>query len=486
MRTSDGSSCAANSDPLPPPLTLKAAGASMWQSPALESPNQRPVTRRLFVRNGSDVAGPLAADISTRGSRANDSPMSEPAPSSRSPAHILMMAGDVSGACTAQASNLRPRPLEVCLSAPPKAAELAASVCATESPRHPAVDSPYGTSRPLMWDPSPSTASTPRGGSNHHCPQQPQHGCESDADGAERGTLLAMSRTIPPTMRRTVWSIDDFGITRRLFKGSRTAVYKATCKYSGMPVALKVYFLSRIPVNTLHQVVREISIHVGLGHPSVLGLYAAFQDSKRLVLVTELAARGDLYNIHCTLQRCMSEEQLRALVLAPLLDALSYLHARGICHRDIKPENLLFTADWGLRLADFGVSINLFEERAVTRAGTADYMAPEVERCPLKARPSDNKGNAGIAYTTAADVWSVGVLAYELLVGFPPVVTTSAGAGVQGFDNAHLSFPASVSTAARDFIASALAPYPEDRPTARELKAHPWLASTGRSSPDDC
>lgn len=44
--------------------------------------------------------------------------------------------------------------------------------------------------------------------------------------------------------------------------------------------------------------------------------------------------------------------------------------AQGICHRDIKPENLLFSADWELRVADFGVSINLAEERAVTRTGT--------------------------------------------------------------------------------------------------------------------
>jgi hypothetical protein len=55
-----------------------------------------------------------------------------------------------------------------------------------------------------------------------------------------------------------------------------------------------------------------------------------------------------------------------------------YLHTRGIVHRDIKPENILFSAGMCLKLADFGLAIDLRQERAVTRAGTLDYMAPEV------------------------------------------------------------------------------------------------------------
>ncbi|GIL62157.1 hypothetical protein Vafri_16423 [Volvox africanus] len=218
---------------------------------------------------------------------------------------------------------------------------------------------------------------------------------------SEPGTLLGMLRSLPPEMRRSTWSIGDYSVTRRLFKGDRTAVYKAICKRSGLPVALKVYFLSRTPQNTLHQVAREIQIQLSLNHTNVLTLYGAFQDSKRLVLVMELAARGDLFSLKSAMDRPLSEEQLQHVVLEPLLDALSYMHGKGICHRDIKPENLLFTSDWGFRLADFGVSINMMEERAVTRAGTADYMAPEVERCPLKTSPHDNKQDVSLAYTTA-------------------------------------------------------------------------------------
>ncbi|KAG2436217.1 hypothetical protein HXX76_006529 [Chlamydomonas incerta] len=304
------------------------------------------------------------------------------------------------------------------------------------------------------------------------------------ADGIDEGAaamlqteLLAQGRNLPAGMRRVHWSLEDFIVTRRLFKGSRTAVYKATCKYSGAAVALKVYFLAKTPTNTLHQIVREIQIHASLNHHNVLPLYAAFKDPKRLVLVLEHAARGDLYNLHANVDRQLNEDQARQAVLEPLLDALGYLHSKGVCHRDIKPENILFTADWCLRVADFGVAINLNDERAVTRAGTADYMAPEVERCPLKMHPSDNKNNPQLAYSTAADVWSIGILAYELMVGFPPVLGGPTPASNADCPSAPtISFPASISSTARDFITQALALRPEDRPTVHQLRAHPWMA----------
>ncbi|GLI68352.1 hypothetical protein VaNZ11_012754 [Volvox africanus] len=311
-------------------------------------------------------------------------------------------------------------------------------------------------------------------------------------------TLLALCPGATPAMRRRHWSLEDYEITRRIYKGSSSAVYKATCRRSGIPVALKVYSLTRVPPNVLHMIVREIKIHVELVHKHIVMLYGAFQDEKRLVLVQEYAGRGDMYGIYRSLNRRMTEAQLTHLVLAPFMDALSYLHGRGICHRDIKPENILFSNDWRLMIADFGVSIDLNQERAVTRAGTLEYMAPEVERCPLKMLPEENKENKDLAYTTAVDIWATGVLAYELMVGFPPFVVDNAtpaggagpGAGASGVSTGRggmflaeyanrrtLSFPASTSSHAREFISLALAERPEERPTSLQLSRHPWLAA---------
>ncbi|EFJ39366.1 hypothetical protein VOLCADRAFT_71355, partial [Volvox carteri f. nagariensis] len=213
---------------------------------------------------------------------------------------------------------------------------------------------------------------------------------------------------------------------------------------------------------------REIEIHLHLVYKHVARLYAAFL-SDRVVLVQEYAAQGDLYEILQQIGGRMPHEQVADGVMRPFLEALSYLHSRGVCHRDIKPENILLSQNWRLLLADFGVSIDLNQERAVTRAGTEGYMAPELmmhtpPHCP---RP-------------AQDIWAGGVLAYELMVGFPPVVNVPDGDSVSGFVRsqmtpASLHFPASVPPAARDFVIAALAPDPLERPTAAQLLRHPWL-----------
>ncbi|GIL81253.1 hypothetical protein Vretimale_1183 [Volvox reticuliferus] len=275
---------------------------------------------------------------------------------------------------------------------------------------------------------------------------------------------------------------------------SACSVYKATCLRSGLSVALKVYFLTRVPRNVVHMIKREIELHHQLTHPNIIQLYAAFLDGDRIVLVQEYAARGDLFHLLRQIGGRMTETQVSDIVMRPFLDALAYLHSHGICHRDIKPENILFNDQWMLKIADFGVSINLNEERAVTRAGTIDYMAPEVTRCPLKAEPNENKDNASLAYTSAVDIWAAGVLSYELLVGFTPMVAppqgTAAAAKLSSKPNCAVSqfmavaasprmlhFPASLSQASRDFILATLSENPGDRPTAKELLRHPWLCA---------
>ncbi|KAG2491654.1 hypothetical protein HYH03_010024 [Edaphochlamys debaryana] len=299
--------------------------------------------------------------------------------------------------------------------------------------------------------------------------------------------LLAMSPELPEGMRRPQWRLEDYNISKRLYKGATSAVYRATCLRSNTPVALKVYFLRRVPSSVLHMMQREIEIHAAAQHPNIITLYGAFVSDHHLVLVMEYAARGDLYGITQELEHRLDERRVAKVVLRPLLSALAYLHAKGICHRDIKPENVLFTSDWTLKVADLGVSIDLAKERAVTRTGTAGYMAPEVCRCPLKAAPEDNKQDRSLAYGSACDVWALGVLSYELLVGFTPLPDPlSLPKEMEGCSHSAparrvLLFPGGCSEEARDFIRSCLADSPDERPTTRQLAVHPWLmAALGR------
>lgn len=97
------------------------------------------------------------------------------------------------------------------------------------------------------------------------------------------------------------------------------------------------------------------------------------------MLVTEFAKHGDLAKLMLRLKgHRLEERQAVGLVLRPLVRALAYLHAKGIVHRDLKPANIFFDKDKHLRLGDFGLALNLHEEKANTIAGTVHYMYVEL------------------------------------------------------------------------------------------------------------
>ena len=89
-----------------------------------------------------------------------------------------------------------------------------------------------------------------------------------------------------------------------------------------------------------------------------------------------------------------------------MADALSYLHSKHVIHRDIKPENLLLGIDGELKIGDFGWSVHAPGNRRTTLCGTLDYLPPEM----IEGKEHNEK----------VDLWALGVLTYEFLVGVPP------------------------------------------------------------------
>uniref|UniRef100_A0A8C0GWK7 Aurora kinase n=1 Tax=Chelonoidis abingdonii TaxID=106734 RepID=A0A8C0GWK7_CHEAB len=242
-----------------------------------------------------------------------------------------------------------------------------------------------------------------------------------------------------------VFTINDFEIGRPLGKGKFGNVYLARERASRFIVALKVLFKSQMEKEGVeHQLRREIEIQSHLQHPNILRLYNYFHDKKRVYLILEYAPRGELYK---ELQKCRQfDEQKTATFMEELADALIYCHAKKVIHRDIKPENLLMGLKGELKIADFGWSVHAPSRR--TMCGTLDYLPPEM----IEGKTHDEK----------VDLWCIGVLCYELLVGQPP-------------------FESSTHTETYRRITKVRCPAPEVAASRRQVRG-PWV--TSRPTPE--
>ncbi|GFH05921.1 protein kinase domain-containing protein, partial [Haematococcus lacustris] len=179
------------------------------------------------------------------------------------------------------------------------------------------------------------------------------------------------------SMQRQHWCVDDYTIMDKLYTGYASTVFKAQCKRSGEVVVLKIYTLASVCDLYKYQIYREVNVHAQLRHSNIVHLYAAFQEGDRVVMVQEYADGSDLFTLLHKYGGRLSERLAVQMVIEPFLRVMHYLHLKGFIHRDIKPENILFTKDMVLKLGDFGLAIDLREERAVTRAGTLDYMTAQ-------------------------------------------------------------------------------------------------------------
>ena len=231
-----------------------------------------------------------------------------------------------------------------------------------------------------------------------------------------------------------------FEIGKPLGKGKFGRVYLAKERSSGFVCALKVMHKSELQQNGVQrQVRREIEIQSNLRHPNVLRLYGHFHDSKRIFLILEFAGRGELYK-HLRKENRFPEWKA-AEYIAQMAAALKYLHKKHVMHRDIKPENILVGIHGEVKISDFGWSVHAPNNRRQTLCGTLDYLPPEM----LKSGSQDY-------YNEKVDIWSLGVLMYEFLVGEAPFEDASHAMTHRRIIRADMSIPSFVSPEAKDLI----------------------------------
>ena len=264
--------------------------------------------------------------------------------------------------------------------------------------------------------------------------------------------------------------ITDFEKDKEIGKGGFGLVWKVTHKKTQKVYCIKVIEKAGIMQQKLEaQMNREIEIMYILNHPHCLRLKNHFEDDQNFYLVMPLAHKGQLYRVLRKFRKF--DERTAAQILRETISALQYLHSfkPPIIHRDIKPENLLLNNGGRVLLADFGWSNFSDGDVRKTFCGTPEYIAPEML---LK------KG-----HDTRVDIWSVGVLMFELLAGYSPFVAKNNQDLYQNIRRLKIQWPKDMPPLAKNLIGKILKLNPLDRPSLQEILDHQWFKQTKMIKP---
>lgn len=265
---------------------------------------------------------------------------------------------------------------------------------------------------------------------------------------------------------------DKYEVGEEVGRGHFGYTRVATAKkgeLKGQQVAVKIIPKSKMTTAiAIEDVRREVKILKGLaGHSNLIKIYEAYEDNDNVYIVMELCRGGELLDRILSRGGKYTEEDAKAVMLQ-ILNVVSFFHLQGVVHRDLKPENFLFTSkdeDSTLKAIDFGLSDFVKpDEKLNDIVGSAYYVAPEVLHR---------------SYTTEADVWSVGVIAYILLCGSRPFWARTESGIFRSVLKADPSFNEepwpSLSSEAKDFVKRLLNKDPRKRITAAQALCHPWL-----------
>lgn len=268
-------------------------------------------------------------------------------------------------------------------------------------------------------------------------------------------------------VKHTKKFIQVYNLHQELGSGAFSVVKLASHRETHQKVAVKIVAKKKLTEEDLASLTTEIELLNDLRHPHIIQLFEVFEEDTEFYIITELVEGGELFD-RIVQKSHYSEQEARDLVKI-FLETMEYMHSSNVVHRDLKPENLLLTSvedNADLKIADFGFAKKISELLPnETACGTPGYVAPEILR--------------GDPYGAEVDIWSMGVIIYVLLAGYPPFYDEDQKKLFKKIKEGkyyfHEDYWSSVSPEAMDLIRKMLCVNQKERWTASQLLKHPWI-----------
>lgn len=300
--------------------------------------------------------------------------------------------------------------------------------------------------------------------------------------------------------------LERYQLLDKMGDGAFSVVYRARDQYTGEPRAIKVVYKEDLSPSQKSSVLKEAAIMRQLDNRHIVKMFAFLETQKHYFIILELIPGGELF--HEIVRLTYFSEDLSRHVIIQVAEAVRYLHEEaGVVHRDIKPENLLFTPsryipsehrilrkgddeskeDEGrfipsvgaggigkIKLADFGLSKVIWDQKTMTPCGTVGYTAPEIVK--------DER------YSKSVDMWALGCVLYTMLCGFPPFYDESIEILTHKVAKGQYTFLSpwwdDISDSAKDLVSKLLTVDPEKRYTIDEFLQHPWITQAPQPTPE--